>query len=145
MRFLSVVFSACLLMLAPSAGAAGEMYQWVDENGKRQFSDKPPPQGVNAQKAAVPSATRVSGANEMAGDDESDGAGAKPRADREKTRQQYDAYRLEQAKKQAAEEEERRWREQRDKAKAKEEKCKRLKDLADKAYGMKPRYEAECK
>src|ERR1700734_4144018 len=41
MRYLAAV----LLALMPLV-VQGQMYKWVDENGRTQFSDRPPPEGV---------------------------------------------------------------------------------------------------
>lgn len=136
-----------LLVFASSPLNAGEMYQWVDENGKRHFTDKPPPAGVAAQKSALPVAapvSRESAAEDDAGPEQASATDTQRKA-REKQRDQARQRQEAQHKQRLADEEERVRREQRKAAQAKEEKCKRLKDVADKAYSFKERYEAECK
>lgn len=39
---LMVVITTVFLLMAPDAGAYGEVYRWVDENGKVHYGDNPP-------------------------------------------------------------------------------------------------------
>jgi hypothetical protein len=48
MKALLLPLIAVATLLAGSAGA--EMYRWVDENGRVQYSDQPPPATVNQKK-----------------------------------------------------------------------------------------------
>ena len=56
---------ALLLFALACLPAAAQMYKWVDENGRTQFSDRPPPPGVKfvtinstPATAAPPAATK---------------------------------------------------------------------------------------
>jgi hypothetical protein len=46
----AIVFAAGLLL---STAAAAQQYKWVDQNGKTQYGDTPPP-GVKAQRLKAP-------------------------------------------------------------------------------------------
>jgi len=45
----------CAMSLAFAAGAAAQMYRWVDKDGKVRYGDTPPP-GVNARALGAPTA-----------------------------------------------------------------------------------------
>jgi len=47
-RLLAVSLAAAFALAGPAAHA--EVYKWVDENGKTQFSDKPPPNQKNVKQ-----------------------------------------------------------------------------------------------
>ncbi len=53
--------AACLLLAISSSAVAGKVYKWVDEEGRVQFSDRPPPTGTKAEEhkvfSGVPDAT----------------------------------------------------------------------------------------
>ena len=56
-----MILRAFLLVLLVAATAASglaqaQQYRWVDQNGKTQFGDAPPPGAKNIQKIAVPTA-----------------------------------------------------------------------------------------
>ncbi len=51
MKRLSVAISLALCVVLP---ASAQMYKWVDSNGKGQYSDKPPPGNVKAEKLRAP-------------------------------------------------------------------------------------------
>lgn len=137
-----------ITMLCAAVGHAAEMYQWVDENGKRHFTDKPPV-GIAAEKSAIrtlPTLSRPAAGEEQGAEGGSDdevanlkreNAALKQRRQLESRYEEESRRRLEQM------EEERRQREEAQRAE-KEDKCKRLKDLAYKAYAFKGRYEREC-
>lgn len=46
----AIVFAICALL---SSAAAAQQYKWVDQNGKTQYGDTPPP-GVKAQRLKAP-------------------------------------------------------------------------------------------
>lgn len=52
---------ACLLLVASGGALAGKVYKWVDEEGRVQFSDRPPPSATKVEEhkvfAGVPDAT----------------------------------------------------------------------------------------
>ena len=50
MRLIASLFCA---LLASSAGAA-EIYKWVDEKGRTQYSDRPPPANVEIERRDLP-------------------------------------------------------------------------------------------
>jgi len=111
------------LMLCLALPASAQMYKWVDSNGKVQYSDKPPPSNVKAEKlrepAPAPSAPAAS-ESESKGDAKKDAAKAGPKtaAEQEQAfrKRQLDAAKSQedQAKKQAE-------------AREKQESCKRAK------------------
>ena len=47
-----VVITTLFLLMAPDAGAFGEVYRWVDENGKVHYGDHPPEKS-NAETVAI--------------------------------------------------------------------------------------------
>lgn len=47
------VLLLCLASLCLPAAAA-ELYKWTDEKGRVQYSDRPPPQGVQAERWDLP-------------------------------------------------------------------------------------------
>ncbi len=47
MKRLSLVFALTLCLAPP---AVGQMYKWVDQNGRVQYSDKPPPANIKSEK-----------------------------------------------------------------------------------------------
>jgi len=49
----SRVFSFITLLLAATPALSAELYKWVDEKGVTNYSNEPPPKGVNA-KVIVP-------------------------------------------------------------------------------------------
>ena len=51
MKRLSVAIALTLCLALP---ASAQMYKWVDQNGKVQYSDKPPPSSVKAEKLRIP-------------------------------------------------------------------------------------------
>jgi hypothetical protein len=51
MRRFSVVLALTLCAALP---ASAQMYKWVDSDGKVQYSDKPPPSNIKAEKLRVP-------------------------------------------------------------------------------------------
>lgn len=143
-----------LLSLALAAAipvSAAEMYQWVDENGKRHFTDKPPPSGIASEKAPLKSLPPITKTPDVAVSDDIDAVEARERAReqreiaaekrREKNEKRYEEDRL--RREQEAEDEI--WRKKQKAEADKEEKCKRLKAVADQAYSFKSRYERECK
>lgn len=70
------------LMGMPAGLAAGDIYQWVDENGVRHFTDGPPPpgaqvvEGLTQNDPSAPPANPVSTDDEKARRDEDQAAGA---------------------------------------------------------------------
>jgi hypothetical protein len=145
-RKAGVSFAAMVLLMS-AVSAASEMYQWVDADGKKHFTDRPPPAGVAVEKAAVPVAP-APGKPAEAGEDAS-AAGKEPAPDfarqlREKQQKMARERMQSQQQQRLAADEERQKRAAQKKARDKEEKCKRLKDVADQAYGFKARYEREC-
>ena len=48
---------ATLAILALALPAWGELYKWVDENGKVHYSDRPPPPNAKQQKSIQPKAS----------------------------------------------------------------------------------------
>ena len=58
MKQLSVAIWLALCVALP---ASGQMYKWVDSDGKVQYSDKPPPSNVKTEKLRAP-ATPAAGA-----------------------------------------------------------------------------------
>ena len=53
MKRLFAAFAASALCLAFGGGAQAQQYKWVDQNGKVQYGDVPPP-GVKAQRLKPP-------------------------------------------------------------------------------------------
>jgi hypothetical protein len=51
MRRFSVALALTLFAALP---ASAQMYKWVDSDGKVQYSDKPPPSNIKAEKLRVP-------------------------------------------------------------------------------------------
>jgi hypothetical protein len=47
-------FSLFLLLLLFSVNATAEIYRWVDENGRVQFGDRPPPDGETSDEVDIP-------------------------------------------------------------------------------------------
>lgn len=144
LRNVGMVFSLVALVLAGAAVEAAEVYRWVDADGRKHFTDHPPPPGIAVEKAALPAAPApgqpAGGVVQGTGEPAADFARQlrekqqKMSREREKTRQQQ----------QLSAEEERLKRAAQKQAQEREEKCRRLKDVADKAYGFKARYEREC-
>lgn len=147
----AILIGLLLLSAAiPPAGAA-EMYQWVDANGKRHFTDKPPPAGVNAERAVLRPAPALTAPAADAADDEVPETEVRAREQqrldamrRENERQWRDDVEKSRLAEQARQEAQRREREAKLQA-DKDEKCERLKDVADKAYAFRGRYEKECR
>jgi len=139
------IFGVMAVLAVSGPVEAGEMYQWVDADGKKHFTDRPPPPGIGAEKAALPAAPAPGRQAQAA----SDGAAAEPASDfarqlREK-QQKMAQERMQAQKEQGlSAEEERKKRAAQKQAQQKADKCKRLKDVADKAYAFKGRYEREC-
>jgi hypothetical protein len=142
-------FAAICVLLwgAASALPAAEMYQWVDAQGKRHFTDKPPPAGVAAERSAVPSAFRVSKDVPPESDDLTDEERRRAQAEKARQKQWQEASdrREKDARRWQEEADDRERKQKRAAAVKKEEDCKRMKDLADQAYSFKSRYERECK
>jgi hypothetical protein len=71
---------AVWLMLCLALPASAQMYKWVDENGKVQYSDKPPPSNVKTQKLrpAAPAASAPA-AKDDKGEAKKDAAKAGPK------------------------------------------------------------------
>ena len=63
-RLLAVFLGAAFALAGTAAHA--EVYKWVDENGKTQFSDKPPPNQKNVKQLNID--TKVSPADKAAAD-----------------------------------------------------------------------------
>ena len=57
MKQLSLAIALALCLALP---ASAQMYKWVDANGKVQYSDKPPPSNIKAEKLRAP--VRAAGA-----------------------------------------------------------------------------------
>ena len=118
MKRLLVAIALTLCLALP---ASAQTYKWVDENGKVQYSDKPPPGNIKTERlrsaSPAPSAPAPSGAKGVAA---KDAAKAKPMslAEQEQAlrKRQQDATKAEQeaAQKQAL-------------AREREENCKRAK------------------
>jgi len=51
MKRLSVAIALALCVALP---ASAQMYKWVDEKGKVQYSDKPPPSNIKTEKLRAP-------------------------------------------------------------------------------------------
>lgn len=49
MKYLLLV----ILIVCLPYNAGAEMYQWVDEDGTKHFTNSPPPEGINADKSTV--------------------------------------------------------------------------------------------
>lgn len=47
------------LVLVGSVGDAQKIYQWTDENGQKQYSQRPPPEGVEAETRVLEHGKRV--------------------------------------------------------------------------------------
>lgn len=77
MKRLSV---ATWLMLCLALPASAQMYKWVDSNGKVQYSDKPPPSNIKAEKlrTTAPPPSAPAAGEDKAGA-KKDAAKAKPR------------------------------------------------------------------
>jgi hypothetical protein len=109
---------AMWLMLCLALPASAQMYKWVDSNGKVQYSDKPPPSNIKAEKlretAPAPGAPAAS----------EDKAGAKKDAAKARPRS-------------AAEEEQAFRKRQLDAAKAQEEQGQKQADARDRAENCK--------
>jgi hypothetical protein len=52
-RSASRVFALVAFLVAATSGTSAELYKWVDEKGVTNYSNEPPPKGVNA-KVIVP-------------------------------------------------------------------------------------------
>lgn len=105
MRRLSVALALTLCVALP---ASAQMYKWVDSDGKVQYSDKPPPSNIKAEKLRVPArAADAPATGEDKGAAQKDAAKPAPKtaAEQEQAfrKRQLDAAKAqtEQAKKQA--------------------------------------------
>lgn len=146
--------TACLLaiqLLAMPAAMAGEMYQWTDANGKRHFTDKPPPPGVQAERSTLrdlPAKGPRQDAEANAGGEDPAAAFQREQAadlaERRRERQEAKQKREDAEKRWAAEQEDREWEHAKRQREQKETKCRNLKDAADRASGLKARWEKEC-
>jgi hypothetical protein len=78
-RLLAVFFAAAFALAGTAAYA--EVYKWVDENGKTQFSDKPPPNQKNVKQLNINSnvspADKAAAEQRVAAEKASAQAGAK--------------------------------------------------------------------
>ena len=61
-----VALMAVVTVLAWSAAAYGQMYKWVDKNGRTHYTDTPPP--PDAKSSAPPPGSRAPDAPAKAGD-----------------------------------------------------------------------------
>ncbi len=108
MKRLSAATILVLIALCVALPASAQMYKWVDEHGKVQYSDKPPPSNIKTEKlrkpATVSSAPAPSEAKGGAAKDAAK-AGPKTTAEQEQAfrKRQLDAAKAEQedAQKQA--------------------------------------------
>jgi len=125
MKQLSLAIALALCLALP---ASAQMYKWVDANGKVQYSDKPPPSNIKAEKLrapppapSAPAGGATASSEAKAGtpkDKDATKAGAKTAAEQE---QAFRKRQLDAAK--AQEGDEKKQAQARDKA----ENCKRLK------------------
>ena len=69
MRFL-VLTGFVTFILIMNSHLSAQVYKWVDENGKTQYTDRPPPPGMTTEekhfntKGAAPSSSNASGTNQ---------------------------------------------------------------------------------
>jgi hypothetical protein len=109
MKRLSVGIALALCVALP---ASAQMYKWVDENGKVQYSDKPPPSNVKTEKlrkpataASAPAAVESKGGAAKGAAKDAAKAGPKTTAEQEQAfrKRQLDAAKAEEgaAQKQA--------------------------------------------
>ena len=69
MRFL-VLTGFVTFILIMNSHLSAQVYKWVDENGKTQYTDRPPPPGMTTEKkhfntkGATPSSSNTSGTNQ---------------------------------------------------------------------------------
>jgi len=77
MKRLSVAIWLALCVALP---ASAQMYKWVDSNGKVQYSDKPPPGNIKAEKLRAPArGSSAPAAAAAAGGTQKDAAKAGPK------------------------------------------------------------------
>ncbi len=98
MRFL-VLTGFVTFILIMNSHLSAQVYKWVDENGKTQYTDRPPPPGMTTEKkhfntkGAAPSSSNASGTNQPQSLSEAREALDKRQAERkeEQTKQQAKA------------------------------------------------------
>ena len=118
MKRLSLAIALTLCLALPTTA---QMYKWVDENGKVQYSDKPPPGNVKTEKLRKPSmASSVPASSDAKGGAAKDAAKAGPKT----TAEQEQAFRKRQIEAAKAEQEESQKQAQ---LRQKQENCKRAK------------------
>jgi hypothetical protein len=71
---------ATLAILALALPAWGELYKWVDENGKVHYSDRPPPPNAKEQKSIQPKVAPQSAPPPAAAPDGQQSAAPAPKA-----------------------------------------------------------------
>lgn len=115
-------FSLALgLALCVALPASAQMYKWVDSDGKVQYSDKPPPSNIKAEKLRAPArAADAPAAGEGKGAAQKDAAKAGPKT----TVEQDQAFRKRKLDAAKAQEEDAKKQAQ---ARDREENCKRAK------------------
>jgi hypothetical protein len=87
MKLISVALG---LALCAALQASAQLYKWVDSDGKVQYSDKPPPGNIKAEKLREPArAASVPAAGETKGGTKKDAAKAAPKT----TAEQEQAFR----------------------------------------------------
>ena len=119
MKRLSLLIALTLGLAALPASA--QMYKWVDESGKVQYSDKPPPSNLKAEKLRKPStASSTPAPIDAKGGAAKDAAKAGPKT----TAEQEQAFRKRQIEASKAEQEESQKQAQ---AREKQENCRRAK------------------
>ena len=99
MKRLSV---AILLALCVSLPASAQLYKWVDADGRVQYSDKPPPGNIKAEKLSAPARAAAPAASDAKGAAPKDAAKAGPKS----TAEQEQAFRKRQLDAAKAQEEE---------------------------------------
>ena len=75
-----------LTLLAFSFSAQGQLYKWVDKDGKTQYTDQPPPPGAarNEKKLDIKSAPAQPAAAKAGDKDKADGKASAPQTTAEK-------------------------------------------------------------
>jgi hypothetical protein len=122
MKRLSVAIAIALCVALP---ASAQMYKWVDENGKVQYSDKPPPGNVKTEKLRKPAtASSTPAASEAKGGATKDAAKDAAKSGPKTTAEQEQAFRKRQLDAAKAEQESEKKQTQ---AREQEENCQRAK------------------